>query len=416
MEEYQEIITEEQALPLVHEMYRIYKKGGLPVLIAPPGAGKTTRIIIKLVDLLKRVVVSFPYHPLIDEFYKMLQGRSVVALAGGKTLCLGELTGKFRYFTGRCAYCKYAARAVPLKFPVHYNMLLSLVNNDICPYNTLKADAENAEVVLKTHKFVLKSNRPLIYDEVHQAVLGRIIVRERLPQCKKAKSELLAELEDLKQRCLMDVCNDGDIEKMELLQELLDGMCLNVDDNSVILVKNPPQRISFGLTATPPEKYPKKWDVLNVEIMQKPRLIVVPNVRTAKPYDVSDFLSLYEYLRNLHNDIYVAAPQRIIEIIKTDRKFAIWGRESHGLTYSSSAILISEPWLHAAAYDRLPYLAMQLTLTQVIQVAGRIRPWNRPNSRVVYVVGPLVERHEKYFSQFFEIEFVLWDGYELRRL
>jgi len=418
MEEYQEIISEEHSVILTHEMFKIYKKGGLPVLVAPPGAGKTTKIIVKLVDLLRKVVVSFPYHPLVNEFYKLIQGRgSVVALAGGKSLCLGELRGEFRYFTGRCIYCRYLAKSIPLRFPIHYNMILSLANNDICPYNVLKTNANNADMILKTHKFVIKPlDRPLIYDEVHQDVLGRIIIRERLPQCKKTKSELLAELEELRQKCLMDMCDDGDIEKIELLQELLDGMCLNVDDNSVILVKNPPQKISFGLTATPPEKYPKRWDVLSVEIKQKPKLIVVPNVRTAKPYDISDFLSLYEYLRSLNNDIYVAAPQRILDVVEADRKFAIWGRESHGLTYSSSAILISEPWLHVAAYERLPYTAIQLTLIQVIQVAGRIRPWNKPNSRTVYIVGPLVERHEKYFSQFFDIEFVLWDGQGLRRI
>lgn len=414
--EYEEIISEEQSISLVHEMYRIYKKGGLPVLIAPPGAGKTTKIIVKLVDLLRRVVVSFPYHPLVDEFYKIMQGRNVVALAGGKSLCFGELRGEFRYFTGRCAYCKYAAKSVPLKFPVHHSMLKSLVDSGLCPYNVLKSDAKNAEVLLKTHRFVLKLDRPLVYDEVHQDLLGRIVVRERLPQCRRSKNELLVELEELRQKCLTDRCDDSDVEQIELLQELLEGECHNIDENSVILSRNPPQRISFGLTATPPERMPKKWDVIKVEVENKPKLVSVPNIRTARPYDISDFLALYEHLRNLHSDIYVAAPQRVLDNINSDRKFAIWGRESHGLTYSSSAILIAEPWLHVAAYEQLPHVAMQLTLIQMIQAAGRIRPWNLPKSRVVYTVGPLVERHEDYFVEFFNVEYALWDGYELRRV
>jgi len=415
--EYEEIISEEQSISLVHEMYLIYKKGGLPVLIAPPGAGKTTKIIVKLVDLLRKVIVSFPYHPLVDEFYKLMQGRSVVALAGGKSLCFGELRDEFRYFTGRCTYCKYAAKSVPLKFPVHHSMLKSFVDSGLCPYNVLKSNARNAEVILKTHRFVFKLDRPLVYDEVHQDPLGRIVVKERLPQCRRSKNELLVELEGLKQKCLTDNCDDSVVEQIELLQELLEGECHDIDENSVILSRNPPQRISFGLTATPPEKIPRKWDVIRVEIRRKPKLIVVPNIRTAKPYDVFDFLALYEYLRKLHNgDIYVAAPQRILDKIDSSQKFAIWGRESHGLTYSSSAILIAEPWLHVAAYERLPHVAIQLTLVQVIQVAGRIRPWNKPDSRAVYTVGSLVEKHEKYFSEFFDIEYALWDGQELRRI
>jgi len=345
-----------------------------------------------------------------------MQGRSVVALAGGKSLCFGELRGEFRYFTGRCAYCKYAAKSVPLKFPVHYNMLLSLLSRGLCPYNVLKSDAKKADLILKTHIFVIKPlDRPLIYDEVHQDVLGRIIIRERLPHCKRKKNELLAELEALKQKCLVDNCDDDDVEQIELIQELLEGECYDVEDISVILSKNPPQRISFGLTATPPEKIPRRWDVLYVDIKQKPKLIVVPNVRTARPYDTADFVSLYEYLKEVHGDVYVAAPQRILDGINADKKFAIWGRESHGLTYVANAILIAEPWLHVAAYERLPYVAFQLTLTQVIQVAGRIRPWNR-SDRVVYTVGPLAEKHEKYFSQFFDVEYALWDGQLLRRI
>jgi len=415
--EYQEIITEEMSVTLVHEMYRIHKKGGLPVLVAPPGAGKTTKVIVKLVDLLKKVVVSFPYHPIIKQFYDLIKdGRKVVALAGGKELCLGEINGEFRYFTGRCQFCKYASRSAPLVFPVHYADLRKLAHSGVCPYAILKDNALKADVILKTPRFVIRRDRPHVYDEVHQDVLGRIVVRERIPYCRKAKNELLAELEELRQRCLTDICDDEVIDKIELLQELLNGECHNVEDGSVILSRNPPQKYDVGLTATPPEKVPKKWDVIRVEIKRKPKLIVVPNIRTAQPYDVSDFISLYEYLKGLHNDIYVAAPQRVLDHLNAERGFTIWGRESHGLTYAASAILVAEPWLHVAAYEKLPYVAMQLTLIQMIQVIGRIRPWNRPDDRVAYVVGSIVEKHEGYFQEFFDVEYALWDGQELRRI
>jgi len=414
--EYQEIITEEQVTLLVHEMYRVYRKGGLPVLMAPPGAGKTRRVIIKLVDLLGKAIVSFPYHPLVDEFYSLVKDRKAVALAGGHKLCLGELTNSFRYFTGRCQYCRYLYRTMPLKLPVHHSDLRHLVLSGICPYNVLKSNVANADLIIKTHSFVVRLESPLVYDEVHQDPLGRIIVKDRVPWCKKTKNELLAELEELRQKCLMDDCSDSDVEKIELLQELINGECHDIDENSVILVKNPPQKISFGLTATPPLRIPKKWDVINVDIKRRPKMVAVPNVRTARPYDISEFLALYEHLRKLHNgDIYLAAPQRVLDSVQSNKKFAIWGRESHGLTYSSSAILIAEPWLHAAAYEKLPHVATQLTLIQLVQVAGRIRPWNRPD-RITYVVGPMVGKYESYFSEFFDIEFVLWDGQELRRI
>jgi len=415
--EYQEIITEEQAVHLAHEMLRVHKKGGLPVLVAPPGAGKTRYIITGLVDILRRVTISFPYHPLVNEFYNLVKdGRKVVALVGGKELCVGELRGEFKYFTGRCRFCKFASRSIPLEFPAHYTNLRKLVHNNICPYIVLKDNALRADVIVKTHRFVVKRDRPLIYDEIHQDVLGRIAVKNRIPYCKKSKNELFAELEELQQKCLTDVCDDEDIEKIELLQELLNGECHDVEDGSVILSKNPPQKIDYGLTATPPEKIPKKWDVIRVEVKYKPKLVVIPNVRTARPYDLSEFSTLHDYLRSLHNDIYVAAPQRVLDVIGAERGFTIWGRESHGLTYAASAILVAEPWLHVAAYTQLPHVAMQLTLTQMIQVIGRIRPWNRPNDRIAYVVGPVVERHEEYFSEFFDIEYALWDGQELRRI
>jgi len=417
MEEFQEIISEEQATTFVHEMYRIHRKGGLPILIAPPGAGKTTKVIIKLIDLLKRVVVSFPYHPIISQFYNLIKDRRAVALAGGRELCLGEINGEFRYFTGRCQFCRHSSKSVPLQFPTHYADLRKLAHNGMCPYAVLKDNALKADVIIKTHKFVVKRDRMLIYDEVHQDVLGRIVVRERTPYCKKTRGELFAELEELRQKCLMETCDDEAVEKIELLQDLLNGECHNVEDSSVLLLKNPPQKIDFGLTATPPERVPRRWDVIKVEIKSKPKLVVVPNIRTARPFDASDFLALYEYLKKLYNnDIYVAAPQRLLDNINSDRKFAIWGRESHGLTYSSSAILVAEPWLHIAAYEKLPYVATQLTLVQMIQVIGRIRPWNRPSARVAYTVGQIVEKHENYFAEFFNIEFALWDGQALRKI
>jgi len=402
-------------------MYKIYRKGGIPVLIAPPGAGKTTKVIVKLVDLLGRAVVSFPYHPLVNQFYELIKdGRRVAALAGGKELCLGEITNEFRYFTGRCQFCRYASRSVPIQFPIHYTDLLKLAHSGVCPYAVLKNNIlkdSAVDVLIKTHRFVVRRDRPLIYDEVHQDVTGRINVRERTPYCRKTRNELLAELEELRQKCLMEACSDEDVEKIELLQDLLNGECHNVEEGSVVLSRNPPQKIDFGLTATPPEKIPRRWDVIKVEVKNKPKLIAVPNIRTARPFDASDFLALHEYLKKLHNgDIYVAAPQRLLDNINSNRKFAIWGRESHGLTYSSSAILVAEPWLHVAAYEKLPHVATQLTLIQMIQVIGRIRPWNRPSDRVAYTVGTIVEKHEGYFTEFFDVEYALWDGHELRRI
>jgi len=414
--EYQEIISREQAIILIHEMLRVHKKGGLPILVAPPGAGKTRYIITGLVDLLPKVTVSFPYHPLVDEFYRLVQGRKVAALAGGKELCVGELHGEFKYFTGRCRFCRFASRSVPLQFPIHHMDLRKLAQSNICPYAVLKDNALRADVIIKTHRFVIKRDRPLVYDEVHQDILGRIVVRERIPYCRRTKNELHVELEELQQKCLMEACDDDDVERIELLQELLNGECHDVEDGSVILSRNPPQKYDFGLTATPPERMPRRWDVIRVEVKRKPKLIVVANVRTAQPYGVSDFLLLYDYLKRRHNDIYVAAPQRVLDVIGAERGFTIWGRESHGLTYAASAILVAEPWLHVAAYEKLPHVAMQLTLIQMIQVIGRIRPWNRPDDRVAYAVGSIVEKHEEYFKEFFDVEFVLWDGQELRRI
>jgi len=407
-------------------------------VIAYPGWGKTTALIPSAVDLLvrsHRVVVTTPYHEVAKILYNVLSAKyRTLHIAGGHELCLGSLRGEFPYVRGFCKSCVYHSVA-PIPLPSNPERTVRAAQEyRACPYPSQLAAAEQAETVVKTHKFAPPKNGVVVADEVHALLLGKLAVTEPTQYCDASKEEVLRELGELKERCFKcirevqwfgrcDISANCDVGKIALLEEIAGGECKTVEDGTVIHVRYPRHdNVVLAVTATPPRRGVRGFDaVIEVPPEKKPVLTVVENVRTTlKDFDPAQWGSLLEYLYGAHGGLAVAAPARVLSQTHCAAYecFEIWGKKSHGLTMLQPAIVAAEPWLSYAAY-RLqlggdPQIALELTLIQLVQVLARVRPWCR--DAALYAVGPLALRHEDYFGRLFAIETAVWDGVALRRI
>jgi len=426
---------------IVNEVKRRLATGAKVAVVAWPGWGKTTQLIPLATEFLAkkgRVVITTPYHEIVKLLYSILSLiYSTLYIAGGHDMCLGSLRREFPYIRGLCDKCNYRATA-PVDLPSDPEKTKEIaLKYNACPYMSQLAAMQWARIILKTHKFAPPKDVIIIADEVHVLWLGKLVVLQPTQYCNVDKRELQQELEALKERCIKcittvqwfgqcDISQNCDVQRIELLEELVANECKSLDDGAVVHVRYPRHEpIMLAVTATPPRRgIPKGYEVIEVPLDKKPTLTVIENVRTTlRDFDVAQWDALLEYLYRRHGGLVVAAPSRVLQQTALCNRqqsaecIEIWGRRSHGVTIQLPAIVTGEPWLNYVAYQAMfggdPMLATELTLIQMVQTLARVRPWTRQAS--TYSVGPIALRYEDYFSRLFEIETVVWDGQELRR-
>jgi len=421
----------------INEVMRLLARGARVAVIAYPGWGKTTSLIPSSVDLLARrgrVAVTTPYHSVAELLYFILSAKyRVLHVAGGHELCLGALRNEFPYVRGFCKMCVYYSIA-PIPLPSDPAQTARVAQEyRACPYPSQLAAAERAEVVVKTHKFAPPRNSVIVADEVHALWLGRLAVVPPTRYCGANKEEVLRELGELKERCFKcirevqwfgrcDISSNCDVGKIALLEDIVASECETIEDGTVIHIRYPRHdNIVLAATATPPQRIPRDFEVVEIQPEKKPVLVAIENVRTTlKDFDPAQWNSLLEYLRSAHGGLAVAAPARVLAQTPCDvyNCFEIWGKMSHGITMLQPALVAAEPWMSYTAYRMRfggdPQIALELTLIQLVQVLARVRPWSR--DAAVYAVGPLVLRYEDYFKRLFAVETAVWDGIALRKI